>query len=95
MESYTPELTYSMAAIRTDGITFVDCLVTAALDVNFVREFDRLTGCNLLRKGVPIELAIDEATGRMENDIKYFCQWVWDVIFTRLPLLDGQPGKTN
>ncbi len=50
----------------------------------FVAQFDRLRGTNIQRKGTPLELAIDDATGRFEADSKKFAKFCFDM-FLRLP----------
>ena len=38
------------------------------------------------RKGSPIELMIDDSTGRFEADMKAFSEFVYEMVWTRLPL---------
>lgn len=66
-------------------MTFPDCIIECAKNTEFVREFDRLMGCNLSMRGTPLDLAIDKATGRMERDIGVFCAFVYECVWTRLP----------
>lgn len=49
-----------------------------------VREFDRLWGTNLMAKGSPIELMVDQGTGRLEHDLKLFIEFVREYIYDRL-----------
>lgn len=72
-------------AVRKDGITFIDCLVLCIDNRNLIEQFDRLNGTNLALKGAPIEVAIDKASGRFEDDFIKFVDFVWEFIFTRVP----------
>lgn len=65
-------------------MTLEQCIVECAKEPEFVRQFDRLMGCNLSMRGKPIELAIDRATGRMESDLATFCAFVYECVWTRL-----------
>lgn len=71
--SYNPEFTYKLNAARKDGLTFIACVFEVSGYTEFVREFDKLCGCNLSLKGAPIELMVDEATGKLESDMKNSC----------------------
>jgi hypothetical protein len=64
-------------------MTFHDCLMACAGNGDFVKEFDRLHGSNLGLRGSGLELAIDEATGRRDNDD--FINFVYECIWLRLP----------
>lgn len=66
-------------------LTFTDCLMQTAAHAEFVAEFDHLMGCNLSLKGLPIELMIDEACGRLDHDLALFVAFVKDVVWDRLP----------
>lgn len=48
-----------------------------------VANYDRLRGTNLSRRGTPIDLMIDEATGKFEAEAQAFFDWCVDT-FTRL-----------
>jgi hypothetical protein len=78
-------------AIRKDGLSYMQCLEAAIETPELIREFDRLNGTNLLQRGSGLELAIDKATGRLDHDMKLFCEFVWDDIFLRTPL--AEPPK--
>lgn len=45
----------------------------------FVREYDRLTGSNLCGKGTPIDVMIDDATGRISDEAAGFAEFCADV----------------
>jgi hypothetical protein len=64
--------------------TILECLVAAANSPNLVSEFDRLTGNNLSRKGSPLDLAIDDASGRTDTGISDFIRFVDDCIYQRI-----------
>jgi len=52
-----------------------------ARNTGLVREYDRLRGTNLSRRGTGLELMIDDATGRTEGDVRgfvEFCEDIWD-----------------
>lgn len=73
-------------AERSDGLTFMQCVESAAGSSEIVANFDRLTGSNLLRRGAPINLMIDDATGKAKSDIESFLRFVWNCIFLRVPI---------
>ncbi|WP_148211113.1 hypothetical protein [Methylibium petroleiphilum] len=60
------------------------CLQAAAGNGELVANYDRLRGTNLSRRGAPIELEIDRASGRLDADIKGFIDFVHEAIYTRL-----------
>jgi hypothetical protein len=62
------------------------CLEEAVTTPELIRNFDRLYGYNLSRRGAPLELAIDDATGFTEAGIIEFMNFVWDFVFTRIPI---------
>jgi hypothetical protein len=62
----------------------IECLAVASSTPDLVSEFDRLTGHNLSRTGSPIDLAIDDASGRTEAGAKEFIEFVRDCIFYRM-----------
>jgi len=60
------------------------CVLAAINEPELVKEFDRLRGTNLSLAGKPIELLIDESTGRMEHDFEEFVEFVRDCIYERV-----------
>jgi hypothetical protein len=50
----------------------------------FVANYDRLRGTNLSRKGSAFDMAIDDATGRMESEVAGFVEFCID-LFQRIP----------
>lgn len=75
-----------MLAIRADGLSFVTCVLEAAGTPELVKQFDRLYGYNVSRRGSPLDLAIDEATGFAEAGMIEFLNFVWEYVFLRVPL---------
>lgn len=63
---------------------FLVCLGAAATNVDLLAQYDRLRGSNLQRRGAPIEVAIDHATGRFEAEAQDFVRFVHDAVFCRL-----------
>ena len=64
--------------------TLFECLNAAANEPELVYEVDRLTGHNLSREGTPLDLMIDDATGRTDTAISDFINFVDDCIYQRL-----------
>lgn len=73
-----------------DKISMMECLAVASNIPELVKEFDRLTGHNLSRNGSPLDLAIDDATGRTEDGAKDFIHFVRECVFERI-----QKEKSN
>lgn len=65
-------------------MTFSDCVQACFENRAFCEQFDRLTMSNICQKGTPLEIAIDQAAGRLELDCELFVQVVRDVIWERL-----------
>lgn len=63
---------------------FWTCWTEAYSLPELVENFDRLYGCNMSRKGAPIDLAVDKASGRFEADLRIFTKFVYDCVYTRL-----------
>lgn len=80
----TPEmpLALKLRCVR-HGVSFYECLMTNAATTGLVAEFDRLHRTNLLQRGTPIERMIDKATGRMNQDVEKFIDFVWEFVFLR------------
>jgi len=66
---------------------FLQCLREAAANKELVAEFDRLNGSNLSFRGAPIEIALDQATGRQREELQKFVEFVRDAVY--LPLIRG------
>ncbi|WP_440986253.1 hypothetical protein ACQHIH_21370 (plasmid) [Xanthomonas sontii] len=68
-----------------DRAPFLDSLVRAAQMPDLVAQFDRLTGSNLSRRGTPIERLVDVASGRVDAELRLFCEFILGVMWQRLP----------
>ena len=66
-------------------MTFSEVVLASYENKEFVANFDRLRGTNLLRQGSNLDLAIDKATGRQEAEMTLFIKAVWDLVWCRLP----------
>lgn len=54
----------------------------------FLKEFNRLTGCKLGKPRAPVEVLIDEATGYVpnsEDDMLRFIAFVYETVWRTLP----------
>ena len=67
-------------------MTFNECVLYCAENKELIENFDRLRGTNLSRRGSPIELMIDDSTGRLQHDLSLFCAFVFEFVWIRLPL---------
>lgn len=65
-------------------MTFYDCLMECAGNKELVKEFDRLNNSNLSLKGSPINIMVDEATGKQKEDLRMFVDFCYEFIW--LPL---------
>ena len=68
----------------SDEPTFMQCIAAALACPEFLENLDRMLGTNLMRRGSPIELKIDDASGRTEHDAKLFLLCVYDLIYLRV-----------
>jgi hypothetical protein len=64
---------------------FVKCLMEAADTPELVAQFNRLYGGTLGARAHPIEVMIDKATGKQDDDMRKFSEFVHDSIYLRLP----------
>ena len=66
---------------------FYECALICAETPGLVEQFDRLTGHHLSRitERSGLDAMIDKATGRDEVALVDFLNFVWEVIWTRLP----------
>lgn len=78
-------------AVRTDGLTFMQCLEETIKCPELVREVDRLYGTSILRNQAPITKMIDEATGKKDEDMQTFMRFVWNCVFIRCPATIAAP----
>lgn len=74
----------------TEQPVFMAVLQEVAAMPDYLTSFDRLTGANLSRRGAPIELAIDEASGRLDAELRQFAGFVHDIVWLRWPA-DSRP----
>ena len=51
--------------------TFKECLMYCAGNKELVAEFDRLSGSNLSFKGAPINIMVDQSTGKQKDDLEF------------------------
>ncbi len=65
-------------------VNFTEILTVAAANKELIKEFDRLTGCNLSLVGSPLDLGIDKATGKLTADIERFIAFVYEDIYCRI-----------
>ena len=68
-------------------MTFWECVSVCASQPSLVAEFDRLSGHHLstIAGRSPLDMMIDEATGRDRAAIEQFLEFVWDCVWIRLP----------
>lgn len=71
-------------AIALADPAFMEVLMVVAANAELVREFDRLYGSNLSRRGTPLELEIDDATGRTNADLGAFVAFVYECVWLRV-----------
>ena len=64
---------------------FLRCLHEAIDTPELVENFDRLYGATLSTRTSPIERMVDEATGKRDDDMRAFVEFVHFSIYTRLP----------
>lgn len=65
----------------TAATTFEQVLMHCAATPDLVAQFDRLTGSNLARKGAPIDLMVDDATGKTTDDVAAFAEFVREFVY--------------
>lgn len=63
---------------------FNQCVLECAKVPEFVDNFDRLSGTNLMRRGSFLDIKIDDATGRAKDDMGLFCAFVYEFVWTRI-----------
>jgi hypothetical protein len=74
-------------------LSFADCIAAAIETPELVKQFDRLFGANLMRRGHPLELAIDDACDRTSYDCRRFLNFLWEYVFTRVSKTELPPEK--
>lgn len=74
---------FALPAAYAD-LAFMRSLHEAIETPELVSNFNRLYGASL-GAGTPLERAIDQATGKSEDDMRAFIDFVHDSIYLRLP----------
>ncbi len=74
-------------------MSFADVIRAAVDNQELLKEYDRLSGTNLSMRGTPLDIIIDEATGRVEAEIPDFVDFVYNAIW--LPLLAQEAKESN
>lgn len=66
-------------------MTFEECVLICSENEELVAEFDRLSGTHLSSFGSrkPIDMMIDEATGRDEEAMKKFVDFIYEFVWLR------------
>jgi len=70
-------------------MTLPEIILHCAGNKELVKEFDRLNGSNLLRAGTPLDLAIDDASGRTAADVAKFAEFVRVIVCGTLMKEEG------
>lgn len=65
-------------------MTFPEVALQCAGNDELVSNFDRMRGTNVSRKGAPLDIAIDQATGRFEHDMGLFLEFVYECVWLRM-----------
>jgi hypothetical protein len=65
-------------------MTFENCLREAISNKELVAEFDRLKGTNLSLRGTNLDIHIDLACGRLEQDLAEFVKFVKECVWDRI-----------
>lgn len=79
------------AARRTGvGIAFSSALIECCRNREFLQEYDRLHGTNLSFRGSAIEIAIDLAACRQQQELRKFAVFVWNTVFLPTYWVNGQ-----
>lgn len=68
-------------ATMSDAVTFAECLRNCVSNTALVREYDRLRGTNLSFTGSQMDLAIDRACRRQEQEFEAFTAFVFEYIW--------------
>ncbi|WP_368640452.1 hypothetical protein ABRZ04_04355 [Castellaniella ginsengisoli] len=64
---------------------FLACLSEAINTPELVRQHDRLYGSTLMSRATPIEQMVDRATGKTNDDMRAFVEFVHRCIYLTLP----------
>jgi hypothetical protein len=74
---------FALPAAYTDP-AFVACLDEAISTPELVTNFDRLYGADLRQRRAPIIRMVDEATGKMADDMREFVHFVHQSLYLTL-----------
>lgn len=72
-------------------MTFAEVVQESAEHRGLLQAYDRINGTNLSMRGKPIDLLIDESTGRMQAEVPGFVAFVYRAIW--LPLIAQERGS--
>lgn len=61
------------------------CLVSTAAETELVEQFDRLYGTTLVSRATSIERLVDRATGKTEDDMEKFVEFVYRYVYLIVP----------
>lgn len=75
--------TVSKLLSERHGMTFAACLGQCVANQELISNYDRLRGTNLSLRGSGLSLAIDQATGRVDAEIRDFIEFCWEYVFLR------------
>lgn len=78
-------------------MSFYECALLCVAEPALVEQFDRLTGHHLssITERSGLDAMIDEATGRDRIAMLDFLNFVWEVIWTRLPTESDRHGRQD
>lgn len=80
----TPDVKrFALPAAYTDQ-AFIACLDEAIGTPELVAEFDRLYGADLRARRPPIVRMVDEATGKLADDMREFAHFVHQSVYLTL-----------
>jgi hypothetical protein len=79
-----------LACIRGE-VSFATCIQQALKTPEYIANYDRLRGSNLSLRGSGLDLAIDQATGRINHDLEGLLEFCWEYLFLRFESPDHVP----
>lgn len=77
------------AAALAYRVTYQEALLAAARNDELLAQFDRLNGTNLLGRGTPLDVMIDQSTGRLAAEAAMFVDFFDEYIWARLARKKG------
>jgi len=69
-------------------MTFEQCVRESFANKDLVTEFDRLKGTNLSLRGTGLDIQIDLACGRLEQDVAEFVKFAKECVWDRMSNAD-------